>query len=618
VNAARLAARGAIDDIARGRDARALRVLREAAWTLARHGAGGEAAAAFATLARLQLRRGRAGDAADGFAEACRLWGAASTVRCRAWRALALAEAGRGAEARAECDAAGGAYWSRVVGVRCAWLSVEGIDDALLEYVIGEAWTAEPDLDQRWLAGDTVVRALLAVDRVFDAGRHARVLLELASTTGDAHARAVAAAAHVAVLVRTGDRVLVDGTLGSALRAARLARAPVVGARARLAAGRAFERLGWVAGVRRERRHLERRRGALPAALRAEIDAWLRAATGRPTARVATGLPPALPPVAPDPVLPGMVGRSDALTAMGRLAVRAAAVPFPVLVEGESGVGKELVARGIHQLGPRRGGAFCAVNCAAFPDELLDAELFGHARGAFTGAVEARVGLFEAADGGTLFLDEVADLTPRAQAKLLRVLQEGEVRRIGESEGRRIDVRVVAAANRDLRAEAAAGLFRPDLVYRLDVIRIKVPPLRPRGGDIGLLARAFWKDAAARAGTRAELSDAVIAALTAYDWPGNVRELQNVMAALAVAAPVAGRVAVAALPPRIADVAPVRGDLGAATARFEREVIADALARAAGNRTRAASALGLTRQGLRKKMARLGLAPSCQGRAASS
>ena len=181
--------------------------------------------------------------------------------------------------------------------------------------------------------------------------------------------------------------------------------------------------------------------------------------------------------------MPELVGVSRAMEDVRRAIVRAAAAPFSVLIEGESGVGKELVARAIHQLGPRRERRFCDVNCAAIPEDLLESELFGHARGAFTGAVADRPGLFEDADGGTLFLDEVADLSPRGQAKLLRVLQQHEVRRVGETFSRTVDVRLVAAANRDMRTEAAAGRFRQDLLYRLDVIRIRdAAAARPAGG----------------------------------------------------------------------------------------------------------------------------------------
>ena len=244
------------------------------------------------------------------------------------------------------------------------------------------------------------------------------------------------------------------------------------------------------------------------------------------------------------PVLvPELAGESRPLDDLRRAIVRAAAAPFAVLIEGESGVGKELVARAIHRLSPRAARRFCDVNCAALPDELVEGELFGHARGAFTGAVGDRAGLFEDASGGTLFLDEVSELSPRAQAKLLRVLQQHEVRRLGETASRPIDVRVVAAANRPMVLEAAEGRFRTDLLYRLDVIRLRVPPLRDRPDDVPVLAERFWRAAAARVGTRATLGEPVLRALTHYAWPGNVRELQNVMAALAVAAPSSGRVA---------------------------------------------------------------------------
>ena len=314
-------------------------------------------------------------------------------------------------------------------------------------------------------------------------------------------------------------------------------------------------------------------------------------------------------------VVPELIGVSDAMNAVRAAIARAAAAPFSVLIEGESGVGKELVARAIHQLSARRERRFCDLNCAALPDDLLDAELFGHARGAFTGAVTDRAGLVEEADGGTLFLDELADLSPRAQAKLLRVLQEHEVRRIGEGFGRKVDVRIVTAANRDMREEAAAGRFRQDLLYRLDVIRIRIPPLRERPSDIGVLAAHFWREAAQRVSCRAVLTHGVLSALTAYAWPGNVRELQNVMAALAVAAPAGGRVPAALLPAAIAGTA-LRSCSTLADARrqFERRFIEAALARAGGRRSRAARELGLSRQGLLKLLARLGMVDREGGR----
>ena len=306
--------------------------------------------------------------------------------------------------------------------------------------------------------------------------------------------------------------------------------------------------------------------------------------------------------------VPELIGLSAGMAEVRRAIERAARAPFAVFIEGESGVGKELAARAIHQLSPRRERRFCDVNCAALPDELLDSELFGHARGAFTGAVADKAGLFEDADGGTVFLDEVADLSPRGQAKLLRVLQQQEVRRVGETFARAIDVRLVTAANRDMRLEAADGRFRSDLLYRLDVIRIRIPPLRERPEDVAVLARHFWRAAAERVGSSAALAHGVLAELARYHWPGNVRELQNVMAALAVAAPARGRVAPSLLPAAITGAASITSrTLVEARAQFERRFVEVALARAAGSRTRAAAELGLSRQGLLKTMARLGV-----------
>jgi DNA-binding NtrC family response regulator len=303
-----------------------------------------------------------------------------------------------------------------------------------------------------------------------------------------------------------------------------------------------------------------------------------------------------------------LLGITPAMVALRQSVARAAAAPFGVLVEGESGSGKELVARAIHRGSARRNKPFCTLNCAALPDDLVEAELFGHARGAFTGAVGDRAGVFEEAHGGTLFLDEIGELTPRAQAKVLRVVQEGELRRVGENVTRRVDVRIVSATNRALRHEVDAGRFRLDLLYRLDVVHITVPTLRDRREDIALLAEQFWRDAIGRVGSSATLGASTLAALARHDWPGNVRELQNVLAALAVRTPKRGVVPPSALPPQFGERgAAERWSLDEARRTFEVSFVRAALVRTGGHRGRAAAELGVTRQGLTKLMNRLGI-----------
>jgi DNA-binding NtrC family response regulator len=311
----------------------------------------------------------------------------------------------------------------------------------------------------------------------------------------------------------------------------------------------------------------------------------------------------------PAAALSGLIGITPAMVELRQAIERAAAAPFAVLIDGESGSGKELVARAVHRLGARRDRAFSTLNCAALPDDLVETELFGHARGSFTGALSERAGVFEEAHGGTLFLDEIGELSLRAQAKVLRVIQEGELRRIGENVSRRIDVRIVAATNRLLHAEVEARRFRLDLLYRLDVIRLTLPPLRERREDIALLAEHIWRDATERVGSRAALSAATIAALARYDWPGNVRELQNVLAALAVRSAKRGVVPPTALPTAFGGR---RDDeswrLDAARRVFEEQFVRAALVRTGGHRSRAAEELGVSRQGLTKLMTRLGIA----------
>lgn len=304
-----------------------------------------------------------------------------------------------------------------------------------------------------------------------------------------------------------------------------------------------------------------------------------------------------------------LLGQSPAMVALRAAVARAAPTTFPILVEGESGVGKELVARALHRLSARRDRRLAAINCAALTDELFEAELFGHTRGAFTGAVGPRTGLFEDAHQGTLFLDEVGELSPRAQAKLLRVLQEGEIRRVGDNQSRVVDVRVVAATNRVLTREAAAGRFREDLVFRLAVVRLTVPPLRERVQDIPGLAQTFWAQAVRHRESRAWLAPDAMAALCRYGWPGNVRELQNVVAGLVLAAPDRGRVTArhvaVVLQAHGADAEVAGVSLDEARRMCDRRLVITALARHGGCRSAAARDLGVTRQGLSKLMTRL-------------
>ena len=232
----------------------------------------------------------------------------------------------------------------------------------------------------------------------------------------------------------------------------------------------------------------------------------------------------------------GMVGGCPALAEIRQRVEKFAAVPAPVLIFGESGTGKDLIAHALHDLGPRAGEPFVSENCAAIPETLLESVLFGHVKGAFTGAVRDHAGHFVAADGGTLFLDEIGDMPLSMQVKLLRALQENEVRAVGGSDVTSVDVRVVAATNQALEEKVAAGAFREDLYYRLNVLTVTLPPLRERGDDVVTLARHFLASAAATAGRQLELGEDAEQAIAAARWPGNVRQLQNEMQRLATLA----------------------------------------------------------------------------------
>ncbi len=301
----------------------------------------------------------------------------------------------------------------------------------------------------------------------------------------------------------------------------------------------------------------------------------------------------------------GIVGRSSALSDMLAVVDRVSASEVPVLVIGESGSGKELVARALHDNGPRAGKSFVAENCAAIPETLLESTLFGHVRGAFTGASRQRVGLFEVADGGTLFLDEIGEMSLAMQTKLLRAVQEGEIRPVGSERPRPVNVRVIAATHRDLKQRVSAGLFREDLYYRLNVISVKVPPLRERPGDIQLLVQHFVR----RYGSGAVLTFEPEAqrALAAFEWPGNVRQLENEVRRLLVLSD--GLVTRDQLSPELQAVelsaVPDTLEVRARVDALERQLVEAALGRTDGNQTRAAELLGLSRFGLQKMMKRL-------------
>ena len=301
-----------------------------------------------------------------------------------------------------------------------------------------------------------------------------------------------------------------------------------------------------------------------------------------------------------------MVFTSEAMRRLAVLVGRVAPRDVTVLVSGESGTGKERVAEALVQGSRRAERAFVRFNCAALTAELAEAELFGHARGAFTGATRARPGLFGEADGGTILLDEVGELAPGAQAKLLRVLQEGEVRPVGEERTRKVDVRVLAATHRDLAEEVRAGRFREDLFYRLDVVHLRVPPLRERPEDVPVLARHFLARFADRFGGAAlSFDDALLHRLAGRPWPGNVRELEHAIERLVALSPPEGLDL--ALLPGGADAPRGPLPLKDRVQAYERGLVLEALRAARGNRSEAARRLGVSRVTLHDKLRRYGL-----------
>ena len=331
------------------------------------------------------------------------------------------------------------------------------------------------------------------------------------------------------------------------------------------------------------------------------------------------------------PALP-LVGRSPPMQAVYRMITRVLRNDLTVLVLGESGTGKELVAEAIHQLGHRAHGPFVAVNTAAIPAELIESELFGHEKGAFTGAVARQIGKFEAAAGGTLFLDEIGDMPMQAQTRLLRALQSGTIRRVGGNDDIRFDARIVAATNRDLQPMIAAGQFREDLFYRINVVPIELPPLRERPDDIEALARHFLQLAASEGLPRRRMADDAVALLARQGWRGNVRELKNFIFRLALLAR-EELIDAATVQPMLDQIRQPDGggqvpDLGRAVshwllenrpeagaiydhalAAFERPLFGAVLERTGGNQLRAAQLLGINRNTLRKRLGELAIDP---------
>ena len=357
-----------------------------------------------------------------------------------------------------------------------------------------------------------------------------------------------------------------------------------------------------------------------------------------PASQMVSGLVAALTerqelPVAAEPVrrdespFPGIVGRSPSMQQLFQTVNRVAGMQSVVLIQGETGTGKELIAKTIHENSSRREHPFVAFNAAAIPEGLIEAELFGHVKGAFTGAVYTRVGRFEAADRGTLFIDEVSSMPVALQAKLLRALQEREIERVGTSRPMKVNVRIVAATNVDLAELVREGRFREDLYYRLNVVRLTVPPLRERKDDISLLARHFVDLSCAVNGvSRKELTQAALQTLMDYSWPGNVRHLQNAIESAIVMTGAETEIHPQAFPaevlqgieplrqartPAAATVVPAVSDdginLNSMMSQIERELILTYLKRAGGNKRRAARMLMLSRTTLIDKLNRLGV-----------
>jgi two-component system nitrogen regulation response regulator NtrX len=321
-----------------------------------------------------------------------------------------------------------------------------------------------------------------------------------------------------------------------------------------------------------------------------------------------------------------MVGESPALRRLRAEIEQAAPSNGRALIFGENGTGKELVARAIHAGSRRASGPFVEVNCAAIPEELIESELFGHVKGAFTGALAARKGKFELADGGTLFLDEIGDMSLKTQAKVLRALQERRIEPVGGTGSVEVDVRVIAATNKNLEEEIRKGRFRDDLFFRLNVIPFHVPPLRERREDIPLLARHFMGQLSAEHGRRPRtLAPAALAALSQLPWPGNVRELRNIIERLVIMAP-GDTIELGHLPASLLEALPVESPTAPATAgaeeggtlaeareTFERRYILGKYRECGGNMSRTAEALGVERSNLYRKMKAYGLLPSRRG-----
>ncbi len=315
------------------------------------------------------------------------------------------------------------------------------------------------------------------------------------------------------------------------------------------------------------------------------------------------------------PFAPEIIGESRAIKELSRQLDKVVDTRVSVLIQGETGTGKELIASALHSRSKRKDKLFVAQNCAAFPENLLESELFGHRRGAFTGATEEKKGLFEIADGGTLFLDEIGEMPRELQAKLLRALQEGEIRPVGGTTTRQVDVRIVAATNRDLELEVQAGRFREDLYYRLSTFPVRVPPLRERRDDVPLLAQHFLQRYTREFGKPVSgFSSEALSVLALHDWPGNVRELENEVQRLVIQADPGEPIGAALVSPRIRQVeglvlgsAQAKGTLREMVDQVERQILIETLREHGNNKTATAKTLGITREGLHKKLKQLGV-----------